>query len=183
MQDSGAELAQRLRTARNARSFAPQPVPQEALAAILEIARWTGSAGHKQPWQFIVIDDKETLRALAASGDNLAWLAGAPLAIVLVMDGAAPTESFDEGRLAERIFAGANALGLAAGVAMFLPGESRDRAVAILNVPAERKARTVIGIGAPDGDAPAPAAPPARKPLSTLLHHNSFGNRSGGAGS
>ena len=112
MQDSGAELAQRLRTARNARSFAPQPVPQEALAAILEIARWTGSAGHKQPWQFIVIDDKETLRALAASGDNLAWLAGAPLAIVLVMDGAAPTESFDEGRLAERIFAGAHALGL-----------------------------------------------------------------------
>lgn len=152
---------------------------EEAIRGILEIARWTGSAGNEQPWQLIVVDDPDIIRQLAATGPNLApWLGGAPLAIVLAMDDAAPGNgAFDEGRLAERIFAGARAYGLEAGLGWFLP-DARDTARAILGVPDGWVVRTAIALGSPN---PAPPSPfpkrQARKPLSELVHRNRFGNR------
>ncbi|MFN8591723.1 MAG: nitroreductase family protein [Thermomicrobiales bacterium] len=174
------QLTEILRRSRNTRFFTADPVPDAALNGILEIARWTGSARNLQPWQFVIVDDRETLAAIAASSPSLSWLAGAPLAIVLVMDGVTPEiEAFDEGRLAERIFAAARAYGLEAGIGWFLPGAPRDTARRILDVPEGQEVRTVIAIGHPD-----PAPPPSpypiaqpRKPLSDLVHRNRFGNR------
>jgi nitroreductase len=178
-----AQLAALLRRTRNTRAFTPMPVPDEALAGILEIARWTGSAGNLQPWQIVVVDDPAVIRALAATGPNLPWLAGAPLVMVLAMDREAPDDgSFDEGRLAERILAAARAYGLGAGLGWFLPGEARQTAREILGVPEGYKVRTVIAIGEPAPAATLPEPPPtpfprsdARKPLSELTHRNRFG--------
>jgi nitroreductase len=179
MSAAGSDLADVLRQSRNVRSFTSQPVPPEALAGILEAARWTGSASNAQPWQFIVVDEADTLRALAASSPSLGWLASAPLAIVLVLAGESrQTEAFDEGRLAERIFLAARAYGLAAGIGWFLPGEPRERAHVILGVPEGRQVRTVIAIGAP-APGPAPAATARReprKPLVELVHRNRYGD-------
>lgn len=173
------QLTDILRRSRNTRFFVPDPVPETALDGILEIARWTGSARNLQPWQFVVVDDRDTLAAIAASSPSLSWLAAAPLAIVLVMDGVTPEiEAFDEGRLAERIFAAARAYGLEAGIGWFLPGAPRERARQILDVPEGQEVRTVIAIGYPN-----PAPPPSpypitqpRKPLAALVHRNRFGN-------
>ena len=38
-----------LRSLRAVRQFRPDPVPQEAVDDILEVARWSGSAGNRQP--------------------------------------------------------------------------------------------------------------------------------------
>ena len=178
-----ARLAAVLRRSRNTRAFIPTPVPAEALTGILEIARWTGSAGNLQPWQIIAVDDSAVIRALAATGPNLPWLASAPLVTVLAMDREAPDDgSFDEGRLAERILAGARVYGLGAGLGWFLPGDARHTAREVLGVPDGYTVRTVIAIGEPAPAAalaeppatPFPAAP-ARKPLAELTHRNRFG--------
>lgn len=174
-----------LRGARNVRRFRPDPVPPEAIDRILEIARWTGSAGNAQPWQFVVVRDRAAIEALARTGPNLPWLATAPLLIVPVMLGKnAATEGFDEGRLAERIVLAARAQGLEAGLGWFLPGPPRAEAAAILGAPGGRVVRTVVAIGFPDPSA-APTgmrAEPPRKPLADLVHHDRFGaGDSGGA--
>ena len=181
--DVRARLAALLRRTRNTRSFTGSPVSGEALTGILDIARWTGSAGNQQPWQIIVVDDPAIIRGLAATGPNLPWLAGAPLLIVLAMERDAPDGgSFDEGRLAERILAAARAYGLGAGLGWFLPGDARRTASQLLGVPDQYQVRTVIGIGDPAPAAERPEAPAtpfpasqARKPLSAIAHRNRFG--------
>ena len=40
-----------LRGLRAVRQFRPDPVPQEVVDSVLEVARWSGSAGNQQPWE------------------------------------------------------------------------------------------------------------------------------------
>jgi nitroreductase len=103
-----------LRSLRAVRNFRPDPVPHEVIDDILEVARWTGSSVNRQPWELVVIRDRETLGALARLEGYARHLGGAPLGIVLVMAGERPTsETYDEGRLAERVMLAAWAHGVA----------------------------------------------------------------------
>lgn len=53
---------------RQIRQYKPEPVPDEALQQLLELARWTGSSKNTQPWHFIVVRDKARLRELSQIG-------------------------------------------------------------------------------------------------------------------
>jgi nitroreductase len=94
-----------LNSLRTVRFFEQEPVSQEALDDILEVARWSGSARNRQPWKFLVVRDRGTLERLAALEGYVQHLAGAKVGIVLVMasdPAKVEQETFDEGRLAER---------------------------------------------------------------------------------
>ncbi len=54
-----------VRNVQAVRHFRTEPIPDQALADILDVARWTGSAKNVQPWEFIVIHNRATLTALA----------------------------------------------------------------------------------------------------------------------
>src|ERR671917_67469 len=87
-----------LRSLRAVRSFRPDPVPGEVVDDILEVARWSGSPSNRQPWELVVIRDKETLGALARVEGYANHLADAPLGIVLVMAGGRPPpKTHDQG--------------------------------------------------------------------------------------
>ena len=80
---------------------------------------------------------KETLAKLAALRSNIDWVANVPLAIALVFDGQDTVlESFDEGRIYERLAIAARLLGLGAGTAWFLGDEEEKQAKELLGVPA-----------------------------------------------
>jgi nitroreductase len=68
---------------RSIRRYKDKPVPRESIVKMLEAARIAPSAGHRQPWHFIVVQDRETLSALAA---KQAWAAEAPAMIVGLAD-------------------------------------------------------------------------------------------------
>ena len=51
---------------RSIRQFKPDPIPDETVEKILEAARWAMSGANGQPWEFIVVDDKDTKAKLAA---------------------------------------------------------------------------------------------------------------------
>ena len=74
------------------RSFTPEPVPAEALDALLEAARWAPSAGNLQPWRFLVVHAEAIRRQLAAAARDQAFVAEAPVTIVVcaVADESAP---------------------------------------------------------------------------------------------
>ena len=59
------DTLQAIRKVRQTRRYAPDPVDPEALREILEVARWSGSAANRQPWHFVVVDDREQLRQLS----------------------------------------------------------------------------------------------------------------------
>ena len=54
------EFIEFVKKRRSIRAFTPDPVPDEYIEKILEAARWAPSAINAQPWEFIVIRDKDT---------------------------------------------------------------------------------------------------------------------------
>jgi nitroreductase len=50
---------------RDWRSYADRPVPADVQRRILDAGRLTGSAGNKQPWTFVVVEDAEVKERLA----------------------------------------------------------------------------------------------------------------------
>src|SRR5229473_1625379 len=163
-----------LRGLRAVRQFRPDPVQQEVVDGVLEVARWSGSAGNQQPWELVVIHKRETLQALAKVEGYAGHLAGAALGIVLVMSGEpgqVDQETFDEGRLSERIMLAAEAYGVGSCIG-WLRGRGRSDAKTLLGIPQERLVRTIISLGYPDEEArrARPKNANARKPLSELVH-------------
>ena len=174
-----AEVIRFLRTLRTVRRFTEREVPEAALDDLLAVARWSGSAKNLQPWAFVVVRDPETLRRLAKLEGYVGHLAGAALAIVLVMDGdpdRVEQETFDEGVLGQRLQLAAKAHGLGSAIGWF-HGEGRQMAKDLLGIPRERLVRTALSFGYEDvGAEGARSHPPqARKPLAELVHHERFG--------
>ncbi len=166
-----------LRTLRAVRSFRPDPVPQEVVDDVLEVARWSGSASNKQPWEIVVVHERDTLRSLSSVEGYAGHLAGAPLGIVLIMAGdRAEQETYDEGRLAERIMLAAHAHGVGSSIGWIL-GPGRDAARELLGIPQEKVVRTAISLGYPDEGArrSSTARGQARKPLGEIVHEERYG--------
>ena len=44
---------------RSCRRFKPDPIPDELVHQIIEVARWAPSGANSQPWDFIVVKEKE----------------------------------------------------------------------------------------------------------------------------
>lgn len=175
---NAGEITEKLHHIRQARLYKPDPVPEDALAALLQIARWTGSSRNTQPWYFIVVTDKEKLRQLSTLRTPINWVADAPLGIALVMDGKNElSESYDEGRVTERLMIGAHILGLGGGIAWFGDAAQQQRAKEIMGVPADRSARSIVIIGYPTttkDHRPNPAQG-GRRPLNEIVSYNTFG--------
>jgi nitroreductase len=162
------------------RQYAPDTVPDDVVAELLELARWTGSSRNSQPWHFVVVRDKESLRKISALRPNINWAASAPLGIAIVLDGASPmSESYDEGRVTERLLTGATLLGYGGGVAWFGEAEHQAEAKRVLGIPEGLIARQIVMIGrAVSKEDPRPYGPArGRKPVSELVSFERFGNR------
>lgn len=158
---------------RNVRRFRAEPVPEDALRGVLEVGRWSGSAMNRQPWELLVVREPVTLRALAATSPSIGWVGAAPLAILPIMAGEhRGEESFDEGRLSERLLLGARAHGLGAGLGWFPPGAPRAAAGALLGLPEGRQARTIVAVGYSAGGG---GQGGERKPLAELVFRERFG--------
>ena len=61
-------------------------MPEPIATRIVEAARLTGSAMNAQPWHFIVVQDRDTLRELGRLARSGPYVADAPLAVVVVTD-------------------------------------------------------------------------------------------------
>src|SRR3990172_1002700 len=93
------------------RDFKPDPLAAEALAAILEAGRWTGSSKNRQDWSFVVIADHDRLQELAGHGGFTEPVRDSAATIVLVQEPGG--NMFDVGRAAQNIMLAARAIGVA----------------------------------------------------------------------
>jgi nitroreductase len=169
--DRQPDVLATLRRTRQIRQFTDEPVADDDLHEILNVARWSGSSGNWQPWRFHVIRDADTQARLAELAPNARHVAGAALIIAIQMPGEKPAaESFDEGRVAERILVAAMAVGLGAAIGWVM-GSAREGVVELLGLTPPAYVRTMVSIGHPAPQAQKPKAAPgeARKPLSELV--------------
>ena len=118
-------VAEQLRL-RQSRTYSREPVPDEIVAELLQIARSSGSWANSQPWHFVVIRDRDTLRRISQPRPFMAWLADVPLAIAVVLDGAGSSQSYDDGRVTERLLIGAHMLGLGGGGTPWFGGDAEE---------------------------------------------------------
>ncbi|HEV8043947.1 MAG TPA: hypothetical protein VGP38_02130, partial [Rubrobacter sp.] len=137
-----------------------------------------------QPWEFVVVWDRRTLEDLLRLEGYAGHLAGGAVGIVLVMAWERiEQETFDEGRVSERISLAAAVHGVAAaahGVGSsvgWFARSGRDAAKKTLGVPPERPVRTAISLGYWEETSPPgrPKLRQGRKPLSGMVHEDRYG--------
>ena len=69
---------------RSVRKYTEQKIEPEKVDRMLRAAMQAPSATNQQPWEFLVIDDKETIVKLSEFSPYAKMLPGAPLAMVIL---------------------------------------------------------------------------------------------------
>ena len=171
-----------LRTLRQSRRFVDQTIPADVLDDLLEVARWTGSAKNSQPWEFIVIDDRDMLRQLSEQGAFTQFIANAALAIVIVLNGSSPrSEAYDEGRVSERLMLAASVHDLGSGTGWFSTEDARNGVRKLLGIPEDKDVWSAVAFGYVDESAAqrASSVSGGRKPLAEIVSYGRYGAHEG----
>jgi nitroreductase len=157
-------------TRRSIRKYKDTPVPKETIVTILEAARIAPSAGHRQPWHFIVVEKKDTINKLAKTE----WAAEAPVMIVGLADHvASPSRCLNDlGIALEHIVLAATNLGLGT---CWMGQTGREEMIKdLLKIPDRFTVIAVIPLGVPD-ETPAPKE---RKRLDAIVSWETYGAQS-----
>jgi nitroreductase len=150
-------------TKRDTRSYADEPVEDDVLLRLLQAGRMAGSSKNTQPVRFVVVRDRDRIRALATSGDFAAWIPDAPVVVAVVVPNVA--RDFDAGRAAQNVMLAAHAAGLATcpvGV------HHQERARPALGLPDTHRVAMLVTLGHPGPPGP-PRPDGARLPLETYV--------------
>jgi len=80
------EVFEAIKKRRSIRAYKNTDIPEETVEKLIEAARWAPSAGNIQPWEFIIVRNKETKRRLAEAALNQTFIEEAPVVIVVCAD-------------------------------------------------------------------------------------------------
>lgn len=134
-----------IRTRPAIRSFRPESIPDAVLKKILEAGRQAHSQRNRQPWRFIVIQERETLKQIGALASSGPYLADAVLAIALIIEGA-KNPYIDATRAAECLMLAAWGEGIGS---CWVGGLDRPKIKELLGIPEAAELITVIPFGYP----------------------------------
>ena len=161
-----------MRRLRAIKEYTPEAIDADVLTDILNVGRWTGTGGNRQPTDVLVVTDRSVLQKFGDWGARPAATAG----VVLLLVSQSEANAFDEGRMAERLALAAAAHGLGSTIAT-LKNDGPDQAKKLLGIPEDRRARALVAIGHIDQAARAalPKNPQGgRKPLDEYAHYERF---------
>jgi len=74
-----------IRSRRNVRAFEDRPLPSEQLDRILDAGRRAPSSRNWQPWDFVLVTERERLRELAKVWRGAAHVAESAATIALIL--------------------------------------------------------------------------------------------------
>jgi nitroreductase len=161
-----------IRTRRTTRTFVSKEVPEQSLGKILEAGRLTPSARNLQPWHFVVIQDKATLKQLGSLCTTGRFIEQASCAVAVVTDPANNWHEIDGARAVQNMeLAGWNeGLGTC-----WIGSMERERIKELLAIPKQLHLLTILPFGYPVE----PKAPRRRtkKRPDEVCHWGKFGQR------
>jgi nitroreductase len=166
------ETWEAIRSRRNVRSFDGQPIPADHLDEILEAGRRAPSSQNWQPWDFVVVTERERLVRLAQTWRGAGHVAHSAATVALV---ASPPEQerqrstlyYDLGQATMSIMLAA--AGLRIGSCHSAVGD-QDLAREILGFPAGKFCAYLISLGYPADRPLTLIRRPDRRPADEVVH-------------
>lgn len=169
-------------TRASVREYQDRPVEKDKVEKMLRAGMAAPTAMNRQPWHFVVVDDRTLLDSLATANPYAGMAAKAPLAIVVCGDMTKAIEGNgrnfwiqDASAATENILLAAHAMGLGAVWTGTYPAEERCEAVRrILRLPDSLIPLNTLVVGYPAGE-----TQPKDKWLPENISYNGFGNSYG----
>jgi nitroreductase len=157
---------------RNVREFEQQPIDDADLDRILEAGRRAPSARNSQPWDFVVVTDREQLRELSGVWRGAGHVAHSAATIVLVIEDSddpmlRQRARYDLGQTTMAMLIAAADLGIGSGHSSV---RDQDLARSVLGLPPDRVAAYLLDFGYPAGPPLRPIRKPNRRPFGEVVH-------------
>ena len=171
------DVFEAIRTMQAVRQYQDRPVPEEVLRRVLEAGRLTASGMNAQPWHFIVVEDRDTLRQLGALAKTGPYIAQAPVAIAVGVDRTRLAIS-DASRAIHAMLLTAWSDGVGGNWVGF---GGLDQAKSVLGIPEQMDLLAILPLGYPA--AAIGRGKKERKPLAELPHGSAMASRSSRSGS
>ncbi|HVV11754.1 nitroreductase family protein [Amycolatopsis sp.] len=155
---------------RNVRAYTDEPIPAEHLDRILEAARRAPSSRNTQPWDFVVVTEREGLRRLAEVWQGAGHVAHSAATIALVAparESEGERVQYDLGQVTAHIMLTATDLGIGSGHSAV-----GDQALAreLLGLPEDRVCAYLIALGYPADRPLRPIRNPNRRAFDDVVH-------------
>jgi nitroreductase len=163
------EVFEAVRTVLAIRQYEDRPVPHDVVRRIVEAGRLTASSQNKQPWHFIVVEDRDILQQIGAVAQTGPYIAQAALAIVVAMERTRSAVS-DGSRAIQAMILTAWSEGVASN---WVGSQASSEVKLLLGIPDELELLAILPLGYP-----AQAigrGKKNRKPLSEVAHRGRFG--------
>jgi nitroreductase len=161
-----------VRSRRNVRQYTDQPIYRADLERILEAGRRAPSASNWQPWNFVVVTDRDQLTELAKVWQGAQYIAGTAATIAVVAE--QPEDQrrrellqYDLGQMTAHVMIAAADLGIGSGHAAVADQEQAQRA---LGFPDGFFCAYLIGLGHPADRPLRPLRKPTRRPFDEVVH-------------
>jgi nitroreductase len=159
-----------IRSRRDVREFDARPIPEGDLYLILESGRRSPSAQNWQPWDFVVVTDRDQLIRLAGvwqAGGHVAQSA-ATIALIAPSGEQRQRAQFDLGQATMSIMLAAAGLGIGSGHSAV---SDQELARELLGFPEDKVCAHLIPLGYPAGRPLAPIRQPKRRAFDEVVHH------------
>jgi nitroreductase len=164
-----------IRARRNVRRYAARPIAREDLERILEAGRRAPSSGNWQPWNFVVVTDREQLIELAKvwdrGGRHIAQSAATIALVAKEPEDAAHRDwlMYDFGQATENMMLAAADRGIGSGHSAVVDQQQAQR---VLGFPDGHLAVYLIGLGYPADQPLRPLVRPNRRAFDEVVHWN-----------
>ena len=155
-----------IRKRRSVRHYTGDPIPRQDLETIVDAGRLAASGYNAQPWDFIVVTERETIDQLKVVAQ---WMEEAGAIIAVALD---PSSRFwleDGSAAVENMLIASTALGYGS---CWLEGNMQpleEEFKALLDVPEEKRLLTLVPIGVP-----VEWPTKEKKPLAEVLHWEKY---------
>jgi len=135
-----------IRKRRSVRDYTGEPIPREDLETIVDAGRLAASGNNKQPWDFVVVTERELIEQLKVAS---LWMEKAAAIIAVVLDPSSRWWREDGSAAVENMLIAATALGYGS---CWLQGYTMPREEefkTLLGIPGEKRLLTLVPIGVP----------------------------------
>jgi nitroreductase len=161
---------------RNVRAFADRPIPADDLDRILEAGRRAPSSRNWQPWDFVLVTDRDQLVELSKvwrGGGHVAESAATIALIAPATDdpGERDRAQYDLGQATMAILIAAADLGVGSGHSAVA---DQELARSVLGFPDDRYCAYLIDLGYPADRPLKPLRKPDRRPFDEVVHRGSW---------
>ena len=148
------DVLEAIRARRSVRRYKKGPINDADFGKILEAARLAPSAGNRQPWRFITVQDEIRKKSVAETANNQAFLKDAAAIVVASCDPDVSAKWCEKDTMIalEHIALAATALGYGS---CWIGAFNEDELKNLLKIPEKIKIVALLPIGTP-GEKPSP---------------------------